>query len=77
MKIETKYDIGQEVWATNFGNLIRGLVTEINIYVSRNEVMLLYMVCFGGRPIAVTESGIFPSKEELLKSFKKSDKQLK
>lgn len=70
MKIETKYDIGQEVWATNFGNLIRGLVVEINISVSRNGVMLLYMVIFGGRPIAVTESSIFPTKEELLKKIK-------
>lgn len=69
MKIETKYNVGDEVWATNFGHQLRGLVSEINIYVSSDGVMLLYMVCFGGRLIAVTESSLFPTKEELLKSL--------
>lgn len=31
MKIETKYNVGDEVWATNFGKQLRGLVSEINI----------------------------------------------
>lgn len=70
MKIETLYDIGQEVWATNFGKQLRGFVSGINILVSRNDVMFIYMVCFGGSPIAVTESSLFPTKEELLKSCK-------
>lgn len=69
MKIETKYNVGDEVWATNFGHQLRGLVSEINISVSRVGVMFIYMVCFGGRPIAVTESDLFPTKEELLKSL--------
>lgn len=69
MKIETKYNVGDEVWITNFGKQLRGLVSEINISASRNGVMLVYMVCFGGRPIAVKESSLSSTKEELLKSL--------
>lgn len=69
MKIETKYDIGQEVWVTIYGNPIRVLVVEICISASRNGVLLSYMVIFGGRPIAVAESSLYTTKEELLKSL--------
>ena len=69
MKIETKYDIGQEVWALDFfkepnkGEILS--VTTLNTSVKERDYVAYYIHHIGYR----LEHEIFPTKEELLKSL--------
>lgn len=73
MKIETKYDIGQEVWFMNRNKCESSVVKGMNIacvngnylgYI--NHVSIDYSLEeFGIYP----ECSLFPTKEELLKSL--------
>ena len=71
MTIETKYNIGDEVWITNiFMN-----PTEVKIYgivaeIKDNKVLIDYHVGLSKDSCTLTkEELIFPTKEELLKSL--------
>lgn len=72
MKIETKYDIGQEVWFEKRSRIIKGVIYEIDAYTSRDNKLL---ICYGieGKDYPAffqePERIIYPTKEELLKSL--------
>ena len=70
MKIETKYDIGQEVWAYLGEQCIKGRIFNIRIYVEQNDsIVCWYNVMFDDDDVCLTSNYLFPSKEELLKSL--------
>ena len=62
MKIETKYDIGQEVWVMSMNK--PHCTTIISIRIGKDE--LLYSLKYF---LIKKEEEIFPTKEELLKSL--------
>ena len=69
MKIETKYDIGQEVWVLDFfeqpckGEILS--ISTFNTYKKRHDYVSYYIQNIGTR----IEKETFPTKEELLKSL--------
>ena len=66
MKIETKYDIGQEVWYHIGSTIADGEILGIRISQGNPiiyEVSVMHTYCF------MTEEDIFPTKEELIKSL--------
>lgn len=66
MKIETKYDIGQEVWKLNCNKKpIKGLV--VSIIGSANGIS--YGVTYGDKVYYNSANILFPTKEELIKSL--------
>ena len=73
MKIETKYDIGQEVWLDHFMEISIARISHIDIYVKENgsvEPMYWVVIPPSNRPIfRYEERELFPTKEELLKSL--------
>lgn len=69
MKIETKFDIGQEVWFFDF-EAIKAEVFAITIH----DKYIVYHVETKGRGrsnfiTALKDDKIFPTKEELIKSL--------
>ena len=67
MKIETKYDIGQEVWCFFCDIIVSGIILEIIIseYDTLYKLRMdLQMPC-----ICIDENEYFPTKEELLISL--------
>lgn len=72
MTIETKYNIGQEVWIANiFMEPIKVKIYGIVAGVKDNKVLIDYHIRFSekGCTIRKKEELIFPTKEELLKSL--------
>ena len=70
MTIETKYNIGDEVWFMPFGNPKKGVIKTITIGVlGDGDVKLKYFVEKSGLGYHRFESDLFPTKEELLKSL--------
>lgn len=72
MTIETKYNIGDEVWFDNKGAYIKGEINEINITVEfDNCVVVQYLIGIDNEEYYWErhEYELFPSKEELLKSL--------
>lgn len=70
MTIETKYNIGDEVWCLDFfGNPQKGEITSIRTFNNQKReernYISYYIYPFGSR----TEQDVFPTKEELLKSL--------
>jgi len=69
MKIETKYNIGDEVWALDFfeqpckGEILS--ISTFNVYKKRHDYVSYYIHNLGNRK----EKEIFPTKEELLKNL--------
>jgi len=71
MTIETKYDIGDEVWMANiFMEPIKVRIYGIVAGVKDNKVLIDYHVGFSKDGCTLRkEELIFPTKEELLKSL--------
>lgn len=67
MKIETKYEIGQEVWFMYNNRPTSMRVMHIELYISSNKVKRQYIDKYGS--YRVSEHKLFPTKEELLKSL--------
>jgi hypothetical protein len=72
MTIETKYNIGDEVWGEWYMEIIRFKVTCISIIVEGNTPSILYDLedtqdYINGA--SMTEEYLFPTKKELLKSL--------
>jgi hypothetical protein len=65
MIIETKYNIGDEVWWTNGRQIFCGRVCGIVIWGD----IYSYQVEFEKRLYNLFETSLFPTKEELLKSL--------
>lgn len=62
MKIETKYDIGQEVWVMTMNRPYCTTITAVHIDKNGLSYNLKYLH-------AKAEENIYPTKEELLKSL--------
>lgn len=70
MTIETKYNIGDEVWINSLGHHIKGNVDEINISVLIDgSVHIIYSIDKSGYFFERHGEELFPTKEELLKSL--------
>jgi hypothetical protein len=68
MKIETKYDIGQEVWVMSDGKPTKAKIKWIDISVfSALPLSIKYQVLSYEAPRY--ENQVFESEEELLKSL--------
>lgn len=67
MKIETKYDIGQEVWFRKGHLVVKGTITDIFLFEQEGKIVIGYVI--NDYDHALTESQLFPTKEELLKSL--------
>lgn len=68
MKIETKYDIGQEVWFFYYGKIFKDIITHrmtIAVGNQRDDVAIYRTRNFNN----LTEYELFPTKEELIKSL--------
>lgn len=64
MKIETKYNIGDEVWfKTSYLHIVSAKIISIGVH-GEND----YIYCFKDYSSRI-ESLLFPTKEELLKSL--------
>ena len=70
MKIETKYDIGQEVWVCIGGKPKKRKVGRIETNTIGNFQRLAYYINNEvHKPTIFHEHQLFPTKEELLKSL--------
>ena len=70
MTIETKYNIGQEVWFILGHKACQGEILEIVFNkVGHTLIGCHYNVEFGVSHGSFNESELFPTKEELLKSL--------
>lgn len=65
MKIETKYNIGEEVWVKCGENTLKGRIIEKNPKIYFIRILYLSYPYILER----TESEVFPTEEELLKSL--------
>ena len=69
MTIETKYNIGQEVWFQTLGINYKAKVMEIRMRIfSDNDIIINYSLERSGYYYERNEDALFPTKEELLRS---------
>lgn len=71
MTIETKYNIGDEVWFMNMNKPTKGSIVKIDIDIAKSGDWYIehYKVEVGGIVYQHIGQSIFPTKEELLKSL--------
>lgn len=71
MKIETKYNIGDEVWVSNiFGEPVEVKIYGIVVEEKYNKVLIGYHIGIDENACALRkEENVFPTKEEFLKSL--------
>lgn len=75
MKIETKYNIGDEVWFIRDNKVQSLKITQLNVLMSLLPKTDGYgceinqVVDYGDRRTVLAEYECFPTKEELLKSL--------
>ena len=71
MIIETKYNIGDEVWFMKENKPAKRVVDFIEIIVASttSKSFIRYGLKMGSEVERVVESHLFPTKEELLKSL--------
>jgi hypothetical protein len=71
MKIETKYNIGDEVWIISKGKVVKDVVDMIHIHIGSDENITYSLKSkrILGLFETIKESSIFHTKEELLKSL--------
>lgn len=70
MKIETKYNIGDEVWVLCEGRAQSAIVMAIGvIVVSNGDKEIAYTVESKRMVYKYGEKEVFPTKEELLKNL--------
>ena len=66
MTIETKYNIGDEVWYSLKGNIYHNVIDLIRIGVTNESVSIWYS---WNKRFPMEESLLYPTKEELIKSL--------
>lgn len=66
MTIETKYNIGDEVWYSMGGYAFSNTVIGIHIL---NKGIIMYDIRFYHTHCTLAENAVFPTEEELLKSL--------
>lgn len=66
MTVETKYNIGQKVWGIINNKVQEVEIINIHIHSYPNKCIIRYGI---GMFETIDEENVFPTKEELLKSF--------
>lgn len=71
MTIETKYNIGDEVWFMDRNKPIKGIAIKLDIDIARKGDWYIehYKVEANGFQYCKVGQNLFPTKEELLKSL--------
>ena len=74
MTIDTKYKIGDEVWVRPTNYIEKGIIQSIDVsarmeYGIITRKCVSYGVVIDNLMFSIYEHGIFPTKEELLKSL--------
>ena len=70
MTIETKYNIGDEVWFLSYHYPRKARIYGMSLYVSNSgEITLIYSITEKDVYWHKREKDLFPTKEELLKSL--------
>lgn len=69
MTIETKYNIGDEVWIFYNMMLEKMIITHINIYCRKRETLKTEIRYVLDNSISFDERVLFSTREELLKSL--------
>lgn len=70
MTIETKYNIGDEVWFLSYHYPRKARICGMSIYVTNSgEITLIYSLAEKDVYWHKQERDLFPTKEELLKSL--------
>ena len=69
MKIETKYNIGQEVWMCLNNRCICGKIIEVRTYTTNRQNRIAYELFAEDECISMLEQQLFPTKDELLKNL--------
>lgn len=69
MKIETKFNIGDAVWAMNDNKALSFTVSRIDAAVVGDKVGISYMVSLYGLYLGREEQEIFATKKELIESL--------
>ena len=67
MTIETKYNIGDEVWWKSYPDIRHGKVYDI--WVESKNISYAIRESNGAIVLYIAECNLFPTKEELLKSL--------
>lgn len=67
MKIETKFNIGDEVWFRKWHLVVKGCITDIFLFKIEGKIVIGYGI--NDYDHALTESELYPTKEDLLKSL--------
>ena len=72
MTIDTKYNIGDEVWVNCLGDPIPFKVKSVNIHKDRFHSFIFYDLLEDGESafIRLQEDELFPTKEELVNHLK-------
>ena len=63
MIIETKYNIGDEVWFMYIGQIQRSTIIAIKFHIWDGGHFLRYSMICNGYVIELNESDLFPTKE--------------
>lgn len=69
MKIETKYNIGDEVWFYRGTAPTKGKIGSIDVIMTENHLLIRHDIITSIALYFLPEKDIFPTKEELLKSL--------
>ena len=71
MTIETKYNIGDEVWFMENNRATTGIVVKLDVDIARTGDWYIehYKVEANGFQFCKVGQNLFPTKEELLKSL--------
>lgn len=67
MTIETKYNIGDEVWFEAAGDAKCEEIFGIEVNVYKDKLFIEYLFANDSYPFGLNEFDLFPTKEELLK----------
>lgn len=69
MTVETKYNIGDEVWYRHHANIIKGIIEYIEVFANKH-IFVDYTVCSEYNSQSFTkhlqESQLYKSKEALI-----------
>lgn len=71
MKIETKYNLSDEIWLIEDQRAKRGIITCIDFkQIVKEDYIIIYSIRINGNPaIFSSENNVFKTKEELIASL--------
>ena len=72
MTIETKFNIGDEAWFMHFGEIKKGMISHIDVYVKQYSVKPYYWIIIEPSDKAILkfeDEELYRNKQELLDSL--------